>query len=559
MSLEPYRYRPATPENSATRSPGRGNGHSRNSSGSSIWSSPGSSNETRATTPCRSPHSPVRQVGPVLLPKIRPCDQGLEPSVRPKHTHRRALSTFSNPPEHASSRRPGYQRSTTSPPECSSVITPSSGASGVSSWTVNSATDYSATYSASSRGTSSHGRSTSTSGVDTTTLRRYGNPTYRTMPVYTTRSSPQYTAAVVPEIANFVPPELTLAAPAVYRELTPELECSYGPTTTITRYLTSPNPSIRLVARLSVGNGIHSHCWWDIRNLRPWTDFDLDTISAVPGFTRSIFSSNSSSSAGLLNIPIEAAALPTPLISHSHLEPANERALQDSLTRYYATKINAAIKTCQGHTRHITMRAEHTPENGPHFVSAYANDTTATLSGNGRGRLVGLVKPYEVWNTGMRHGKGQTHVKFLTQLGHLQRLMREHGTRYGFIMTEIELVCVRMGSLESSTAPYFGLLELADPIPLSNKGEEGDLTAGLALWYLHMLCADHALPGQLGYKVDVGPPVALTRQKVLPGGRDKEMQSVGVQESRIAKTRRGWVWPEDGFHRIKEGKAGKRG
>ena len=130
--------------------------------------------------------------------------------------------------------------------------------------------------------------------------------------MYTTRSSPQYTPAVVPEISNFVPPELTLSQPTTYRELTPELECSYGPTTTITKYLTAPNPSVHLVSRLSIGNGVHTHCWWDIRNLRPWASFDLDTISAIPGFTRSIFTPAAASSVGLLNIPIEAAALPTP-------------------------------------------------------------------------------------------------------------------------------------------------------------------------------------------------------------------------------------------------------
>ena len=149
MSLEPYRYRPATPESTSL---GYNNGHSRNSSRSSIWSSPGS-NDTRATTPSRSPHSPVRQLGPVLIPKVRTVDQGLEPELqRPTQSHRRALSTFSNPPEHAAAprpgARPGYQRSTTSPPECSSVLTP----------TPNSRSSTPLA----SRVPSSHGRSTST-------------------------------------------------------------------------------------------------------------------------------------------------------------------------------------------------------------------------------------------------------------------------------------------------------------------------------------------------------------------------------------------------------------
>ena len=551
MSLEPYRYRPATPDNEP-RSPG----HSRNSSGSSIWSSPGS-HGTRATTPCRSPSSPSRNLGPVLLPKLRAHDQNSEPDFRPR-THRRALSTFSNPPEHArpSSRhgRPGYQRSTTSPPEC----TPISASSSTYDWTNDSTPN--STYTPSARGYQSHSRSVSNPAEIVANLPRWINPTYRTLPIYTTRpaqySSPQYTPAVVPEIADFVPPKLSYPT-QTYRELTPELECSYGPTTTITSYLTSPNPPIRPVARPLIGNGIHLHCWWDIRNIRPWSDFDIDTISSVPGFSSSIFSSDRP---GLLTVPIEAAALPASTVSQAALEPTNERALQDIFTRHFATKINAATKTCQGHTRHITMRAEHSSENGPHFLSSYANDLTHTLSGNGKGRVVGLVKAYEVWNTGMRHTKGQPHVKYLSQLAHLQRVMREHNTRYGFLITEIELVCVRLSSEgDSTTPPYFGLLHLSAPIPLARHGEDGKLTAAMALWYLHMLAADVPLEGQLGWKVEVGPPVAVSRNKVLEGGRDAEMQAVGVQESRIAKTRRGWVWPGDGFHRLKEGKGGKRG
>ena len=527
MSLEPYTYRPATPD-TGYPSPAHSNGHSRNTSGSSLWSSPDSS-YTRRTTP-----SPIRQCGPTLIPKVRPQDQGFEPDSQPKRTHRRALSSQCNPPEYArSSSRPRYQRSTTSPPDCS-ILTPSSAISHVESWAYNAAID-APVYSSSTSGSSySHGRSSST-GLDATTLRRYGNPTYRTLPVYTTRS-PKYTPAVLPGLEEFVPSDIYIPTPATYRELTPELVCSGGPTTTIIDYLSEKSQAIRPVEHVSIGSGVNAHCWWDIRNLRVWNTFDLETITSIPGFT------------GLLNVPVEAAALPYIPLSHAALRPTNERALQDIITRCYAARVNAAIKASQLHSRHITMRAEHSTENGPYYVSSYANDITQTLSG--RGRVVGLVKSYNVWNTGMRHEKGTKQVQYLAGLAHVHRLMREHNTRYGFIITEIELICVRMGDGEGT--PYFGLIEVSDPIEL--RTQDG-LTAGLALWYLHMLTGDIPLAGQSGWRVDIGPPAAMTRSKVLqPGlqGRDKWMAPIQQGEMRSAKTRRGWAMPEDKFNRKRE-------
>ena len=540
MPLEPYRsYRPATPDYNEYPSPVQSNSHSRNASGSSLWSSP-ESTSTHATTP-----SPVRlQHGPTLIPKVRSQDQTIAPDYKRRKTHRRALSSNCNPPEHPRPlSRPGFQRSTTSPPECSNIITPVSATSTADLWPINSSLNSPAPYSSTStRGSLGHGRATSQPAIDAATLRRYVNPTYRTYPVYTTRS-PRYTPAPLDGVDEFVPEELSLAAPAPFRELTPELYCSYGPTTTIMNYLTGPNPAVRPVDNLSTGMGLNAHFWWDIRNLRVWEDFDLETINAIPGFSRVIFSATEESS-GLLNVPVEAAALPNPPIGHAALQPPNERGLQDIINRFYAAKINAAIKTSQG-ARHMTMRPEHSPDNGPYFVSAYTNDLTQTLSG--RGRLVGLVKSYNNWNTGMRHEKGVKQVQYLAGLAHIQRLMREHNTRYGYIITEIELICVRMGTEDG--IPYFGLIEVCDPIALKNQD---GLTAGLALWYLHMLTGDEPLRGQCYWKVEIGPPAQMTRSKVLPGGRDTWMQRIQEGEKRSAKTKRGWIMPEDKFNRKKE-------
>ncbi|KAL9135624.1 MAG: hypothetical protein Q9175_003186 [Cornicularia normoerica] len=530
-SLKPYQYRPATPDH------GEHSGHSRNSSAGkfSIWSSPGSP-KSRATTPSDSPI--IIPSGPTLLPRIRTRDQGLDQDVFTNKTHRRAFSSNCNPPNQPRPSRPGFQRSTTSPPQCSSLLTPVSTTSTVDTWAENCAISSPAPFSSSyASRSSSHTRSTSTPAVDVASLRRYCNPNYRTRPVYLTQP-PQYCNAVLPILPDFDSPELYVPASTGYRDLTPEL-CLDGPTTTIMEYLTGPNPAVDLVEKLASGLGHHVHCWWDIRNLEEWEDFSLDTILSIPDFS---FSEERS---GLLNVPIPAAALPACRANQPIVQPCHERGFQDVINTFYAAKVNAALKTCQGHQHYITMRSERTKEDGPFYLSAYANDETHAL---GRGRVVGLVKTYNVWNTSFCTEKNNKQTLYLAGLSHLHRLMRESNTRYGFIITEIELVCVRMGTEEGK--PYFGFLQLSEAIELRTQT---GLTACLALWYLHMLAGDAPLEGQCGYKIDIGPPhpphgTPLSRAHVRkPGleGRDSWMQRVGEGEKRSARRIRGWVFPED--------------
>ncbi|CAD6570662.1 MAG: hypothetical protein ASARMPREDX12_003795 [Alectoria sarmentosa] len=537
-SLKPYQYRPATPNNDEHPSPNYDSGNSHNSPASkfSIWSSPGSP-KSRATTPSNSPI--LIPSGPTLLPRIRTRDQGLDQDVFTSKSHRRAFSTNFNPPNQPVPSRPGFQRSTTSPPQCSSVLTPVSTTSTVDTWAETSAINSPVPFSSSLTGRSlGHARSTSTPAVDFASLRRYGNPNYRTRPVYLTQKS-QYSNVVLQSLPDFASPEFYVPASTGYRDLTPEL-CLDGPTTTVMEYLTGPNPAVAVVDKVSIGLGHHMHCWWDIRNLENWEDFNLDTIKAIPNF------SPSEESSGLLNVPIPSAALPKPHGNQPVVQPSNERALQDVITTFYAAKINAALKTCQGHQHYITIVPQRNKEDGPFYLSAYANDETHAL---GRGRIVGLVKTYNYWNSSMGKEKNNKQNLYLSGLSHLHRLMRESNTRYGFIITEIELVCVRMGTEQGK--PYFGFLELSNAITLS---EQTGLTPCLALWYLHMLAGDAPLEGQCGYRIDLGPPHPppgggpLSRMHVRkPGlqGRDAWMQRVQESERRSARRARGWAFPED--------------
>jgi len=82
------------------------------------------------------------------------------------------------------------------------------------------------------------------------------------------------------------------------------------------------------------------------------------------------------------------------------------------------------------------------------------------------------------------------------------------------------------------------------------------MTALLALWYLHMLARDDVLPGQVGWRSEIGAPAEGTRRKCLP--KDEWIPEPQLAEKREAKRARGWVWPEEAVGRKELGRRGVR-
>ncbi|KAH8732512.1 hypothetical protein GQ44DRAFT_184346 [Phaeosphaeriaceae sp. PMI808] len=534
------------------------------------------------------PRSPIRQHGPLLLPKVRSQDQVAEPTQGPIR-HRRTTSTSSTNYAYSPYSRPASMVRRGSSPlnhnihnVHSSLTSPASTTSsydyGLS--TLNSpiiftpqegrrASSYMGSHSRSaSVNASRHARSGSAGSIDENVISRYGFPTYRNLPSYVTGSvapsSSMNLATALPSsystvqdipsftttsIQDFIVPEYEPAPAVQYPSYTDATFDGFQsiptPTSSLVEYLSSTNPTPALVRRVtSAPRGISNHFWWDIRNLRSWEDFNISTIKSIP------------------------SVLPL-------LEPENESALQDICTNYYANKVNAALKVAQGNT-HMVMRAMKSIPGmraQPEFVSSYPSDFEKTIFGDARGRVVGLVKCYDNWNTGMRSESPPKQVLYLQGLAHLHRVMREHGCRYGFIMTEIELLCVRCGGpSESATVdptivnaqtgvPIFGYLETSAPISLSTQGahpETGDvqLTAALALWYLHMLAKENPFEGMGTWRMDVGGPAALTRQNHLE--KDAWIPKPQLGEKRESKRVRGWVFPDEPLSKRECGK-GKRG
>lgn len=536
---------------------------------------------TAVTTPPRSPMI-IRESGSRLLPKPRDQDQIIEPAARFSHLH--GHSRTSSLPSNVSSSQfgpalphlsTGDRRSPSPRGRAQAVSTASTRASSpyenLQAENLPSSRPFMgnmrsvSTSHISSVRANSHNRNVSSSSIDASLLSRFGYPTYRQSPTpqpvgpigYSMSRTPSAMSHLAPiampggQVQNYPNNRRTASPPANPSRLSVEVEAPVEQdlrTSTVLEYLTAPNPTPSLIQRINETNKLqNNHFWFDIRNITSWSDFNVDTIASIPGLT------------DLLKIGISVSLLPTP--AKPNLTPETPAQLAEICSLHHAVKVNAALRVAQGE-KHIAMRTLCSAPGArqqPEFVANYQSDAEKTIFGDGRGRVVGIVKSYDQWNSSYRYGSPIDKIRYLEHLAHLHRYMREHSTRYGFIITEIELVCVRLPGT-SDGVPYFGALELSAPIQISASGvnENGSLrmTAGLALWFLHMLAKEVPFPGQLGWKVEIGGSAALTRQRFLE--RDGWIPKVNQSDKRVSKRVRGWVWPEEPLHKRECGRVGRR-
>ena len=597
MSLAPYYYRPITPPQVAAGQRGHRRNISAISSASSTYHNYATDTSpesvlTNITTPNRSPV--LRHYGPTLLPKIRTQDSGITPPSagqrQPAYRRGSSIGNFSQP---AGAQRPFMYRSSTEPVECPTMMSPISNAS--RSRAASLAPSPAFANAALNRTKKAHGRSGSTSSLDSSIISKFGYPTYRNVPGYhTTQQQPTPSPAFLPQdylsydgcglvdppVINLegtldFPIDLDIVSRPASMSPPPSLLSQDGlDTSSLLDYLTRPTQPVGLVRHLNPGpgRGTVNHFWWDVRNLRTWESFSFSTFSMIPDLMT------------LLHFQHEISALPAYTNEGSVLQtttPASETDLTSIITKVYFPRANAAALHSLGGPNSIALYAA--PQAGtatgssPNFLANYPSDGDRTLSGIPRGRVVGISKSFDKWNTGMRREGPARKVEYLKGLAHLQKCMRDHSCRYGFIITEIELLCVRAGC-DDRGMPYFGYLELAEAIPTKTAlnvsiedlmdGAEVPMTATLGLYFLLMLAKQHPLPGQPSSFMDVGASGALTRQRTWNGwdideeergkdGKDKWIPEPQMGERREAKTVRGWVWPNDPWHK-REGGGGKR-
>ncbi|KAI1137845.1 hypothetical protein F5Y05DRAFT_64181 [Hypoxylon sp. FL0543] len=522
-------------------------GHARSSSYASYCStetSPSDSVSTRVTTPSRSP-PPIRQHGPILLPKIRSQDQAIDSP--PKRVKTSPAPTPK--PSRRGSFRPTHTRSFTNPETLShfsnSFFTHSEDQSALSQSLLCSPIVF-------PQDSMSHARRSSAVSLDGAALEKYGFPTYRQMPSYV----PAVTQASNEQF-YFGYGSTTRAPSPLSLSSTPTPDPT--PSTTLMNYLSTSNPAPSLVRTISfpLRDPNTKHFWWDVRQIRPWTSFNLNTILSLPG------------ASGLLNCPVPQPLLQQPPTNARH--PETEAALHGIYASYYIPKLNSALALSSQRPLQLSVpssKATAASTNDHLFVANIAGESStaaAIFGGKPTARVVGLVKSFDRFNTGMRVEGNIKRVEYLRGLAHLHHMMREHGTRYGFILTEIELVICRNGA---EGTPHFGYLEVtsvqlaATADSPSNDGEEMPLTACLALWGLCVMASDDGVNGhgmgigQLTWKAEIGAPAEGTRRKALP--RDDWMPQPQLAEKREAKRARGWVFPEDPVGRKELGKRGVR-
>lgn len=122
---------------------------------------------------------------------------------------------------------------------------------------------------------------------------------------------------------------------------------------------------------------------------------------------------------------------------------ANDTGHVHALCRdHFGVQLNAALRATPSQPAlEMHSRPTASTHTKPTFVSSPVQDGQQTAIPSDR--VVGIVKSYHTWSSGMRNGTPKDKIKYLEGLAHLQHCLREHGCRYGFIMTETEVVCIR--------------------------------------------------------------------------------------------------------------------
>ncbi|KEY67347.1 hypothetical protein S7711_09477 [Stachybotrys chartarum IBT 7711] len=513
-------------------------GHARSSSRGSVYSAVSTVESTpesvctHMTTPSRD-SPPIRQHGPLLLPKIRSQDQDVDSTAVTRHVN--FQSATPPPSRHLLTNkalRASHARSFTNPEALNNMAYAHLSFS--SQFEDQEPTPSLLCSPAPFFQDPSHNRRASS--IDAATIGRYGYPTYRQMP-FVPVVQPDFT---FPSYSPRAPSPLSMAP-------TPEPT----PSTSLMAFLTAPNPAASLVRTISfpLRDPNTKHFWWDIRGVRPWTSFNASTIMKLPG------------AAALLTTQVPAPLLPQPNMTSRH--PDTEAALHGIYASYYLPKLNSALSLACNKPLQFSVSASKTPGmSDPIFVANAVGDSAtaaAMFGGKPTARVVGLVRSFDRFNTTMRKDGNIKRVEYLRGLAALHHAMREHGCRYGFILTEIELVIVRNGT---ESTPFFGDLEVtsvqlvvaAPDAEFSQDISQVPLTACLALWGLCQIAGDHPPAGHAHWKAEIGAPAEGTRRKAKP--RESWIPQPQLAEKREAKRARGWMWPEDAIGRKELGKRG---
>jgi hypothetical protein len=211
--------------------------------------------------------------------------------------------------------------------------------------------------------------------------------------------------------------------------------------------------------------------------VKTWGEFNFETMMAK------------------FAVPLQSLTRGTyPLVETPPPIIRDEMQLQFSLVRLFWPVLSSALRATQWPSGYSNVRIDigqkvftcdrYTPDRAA-FVKDEEEDSDDEKP---FARGVGEVKLYRKFKAEYRYSRDPYEVSEYRQvLSQLQYYMNERNSRYGFVITERELLAIRR-------TPKFGWLEVSHPIPLlpseASSAASPRLTPICALWYLHALIAE---------------------------------------------------------------------
>ncbi|KAK9235307.1 hypothetical protein V1525DRAFT_390612 [Lipomyces kononenkoae] len=217
----------------------------------------------------------------------------------------------------------------------------------------------------------------------------------------------------------------------------------------------------------------------DIRGTDVWHGFNLNSILQRYG-----------------NVLVQAHLPPDPMPTSPPRAITARNALRSKISEYVFPRVRRGLRAG---FNHLTLLNQ---INGLTIVSFDVGESAMVIdsfkpdtayfalelpAGTSWNRAPGDIKPSWKWSTALvAHPVLGIRTEFRQALSQANWYMKQHHSRYGFLLTDRELVVFRR--LDTN-----GHLELAPPVPFTIGGSAAQprLTVLLALWYLGMLAAQN--------------------------------------------------------------------
>ena len=216
----------------------------------------------------------------------------------------------------------------------------------------------------------------------------------------------------------------------------------------------------------------------DINNLGHWADFNLASIQQQFGAVLA--------AAQIADEPVQPSP-PRPINSESAVRSRIDTYLTNRVVR--SLRYGFAHMNSTGQLAGLTVlnydvgSMASTPENFIPDLAFFDPNLSAKTRAN---RAPGDIKPSYKWSLDQRNSPNPSiRMEFKQVLSQVNFYMKQHHARYGFIITDRELVAIRRLDMN-------GNLDLSASIPWTSKGtaQNPQLTVSLGLWYLGMLAAN---------------------------------------------------------------------